>query len=50
MDESIVTRVPPHNIEAEQSVLGAIIMDIDAVGIASEIITASDFYRPELLF
>jgi len=47
MDESIVTRVPPHNIEAEQSVLGAIIMDIDAVGIASEIITASDFYRPD---
>ena len=47
MEESIVTRVPPHNIEAEQSVLGAIIMDIDAVGIASEIITAADFYRPD---
>lgn len=47
MDESIVTRVPPHNIEAEQSVLGAIIMDIDAVGIASEILRPSDFYRPD---
>ncbi len=47
MEESIATRVPPHNIEAEQSVLGAIIMDIDAVGIASEMIVADDFYRPD---
>lgn len=47
MEESIVTRVPPHNIEAEQSVLGAIIMDVDAVGVASEIITGADFYRPD---
>ena len=47
MDESIATRIPPHNIEAEQSVLGAIIMDIEAMGIASEIITEADFYRPD---
>lgn len=47
MEESVVTRVPPHNIEAEQSVLGAIIMDSDAAGIASEIITPDDFYRPD---
>lgn len=47
MQEPVVTRIPPHNIEAEQSVLGAIIMDIDAVGVASEIITGADFYRPD---
>ncbi|OON95486.1 MAG: replicative DNA helicase [Epulopiscium sp. Nele67-Bin005] len=40
-------RVPPHNIEAEQSVLGAIIMDYDAVVIASEILRPNDFYRPD---
>lgn len=47
MEESVVTRVPPHSIEAEQSVLGAIIMDSEAAGVASEIITADDFYRPD---
>ena len=47
MEESVVTRVPPHNIEAEQSVLGAIIMDSEAAAVASEIITDDDFYRPD---
>jgi replicative DNA helicase len=40
-------RVPPHNIEAEQSVLGAILMDQEAVSVASEILRPSDFYRPD---
>lgn len=50
MEESIVTRVPPHNIEAEQSVLGAIIMDNEAAGVASEFLTSDDFYRPDHRF
>jgi len=37
-------KVPPHNEEAEQSVLGAILIDKDAISIVSEIIKPSDFY------
>lgn len=39
-------RVSPHNEEAEQSVLGAILIDKDAIATVSSIITASDFYNP----
>ncbi|GAA4052919.1 replicative DNA helicase [Nonomuraea soli] len=39
-------RTPPHNIEAEQSVLGGMILSKDAVADVVEIIRAEDFYRP----
>lgn len=39
-------RVPPHNEEAEQSVLGAILIDKDAITVVSEILSSSDFYNP----
>jgi len=38
-------RIPPHNIEAEQSVIGAVLLEPDVFSTASERITASDFYR-----
>ncbi|WP_363316624.1 MULTISPECIES: replicative DNA helicase [Phascolarctobacterium] len=38
-------RVPPQNIEAEQAVLGAMLIDKEAIAKASEILTSSDFYR-----
>ncbi|MCL5438733.1 MAG: replicative DNA helicase [Patescibacteria group bacterium] len=38
-------KVPPHNDDAEQSVLGAILIDKDAINIASENITPRDFYN-----
>ncbi|HSD98859.1 MAG TPA: replicative DNA helicase [Patescibacteria group bacterium] len=38
------TKVPPHNLEAESSVLGAILIDKDAINVASEILLPSDFY------
>ena len=37
-------KVPPHNLEAEQSVLGAILIDKEAINLASEILQPSDFY------
>lgn len=37
-------KVPPHNLEAESSVLGAILIDKDAVNVASEILSPADFY------
>lgn len=38
-------RVPPQNIEAEQSVLGSMLLDRDAIIAASEILRPTDFYR-----
>lgn len=38
-------RVPPQNIEAEQSVLGAMLVDREAIAKVSEILRAEDFYR-----
>lgn len=37
-------KVPPHNIDAEQSVLGAILIDKEAINTASEILQSTDFY------
>lgn len=45
MDEALIKRVPPHSIEAEQSVVGAMLMDRDAITTASEIICGADFYQ-----
>ena len=42
-DEAILKRVLPHSIEAEQSVIGSMIMDREAIVVASEIITGEDF-------
>ena len=43
--DDILKRVPPQNLEAEQSVLGAILLDNDAINHALEILTPDDFYR-----
>src|SRR5688572_31915757 len=37
--------VPPQNLEAEESVRGAMLLSATAVGTVSEILDASDFYR-----
>lgn len=41
----LLDKVPPQNIEAEQSVLGSMLLDRDAVIKASEILQPEDFYR-----
>jgi replicative DNA helicase len=43
--DDILRRVPPQNLEAEQSVLGAILLDNDAINQALEILNEADFYR-----
>lgn len=45
MDETFIKRVFPHSDEAEQSVIGSMIMDKDAIIAASEAITGEDFYQ-----
>ncbi len=39
-------RVPPHNLDAEQSVLGAMLESRDAISAAREILKPDDFYKP----
>jgi len=38
-------RIPPHNIEAEQSLLGALLIDKDAVIRVADLVRPDDFYR-----
>ncbi|MBS4536967.1 replicative DNA helicase [Clostridium sp. D2Q-11] len=47
MEENIqkLGNIPPHSLEAEQSVLGAIILDKDAIISATEILRPEDFYK-----
>ena len=46
-DEVARLRVPPHSIEAEQSVLGGLLLDNGAWDRAGDLLTSSDFYRYE---
>jgi replicative DNA helicase len=39
-------RVPPHNLEAEESVLGSMMLSGEAIAAVVEILKPSDFYRP----
>ena len=47
MDENVLKRILPHSVEAEQSVIGSMIMDREAIVAASEIITGEDFYNKQ---
>ena len=38
-------RTPPHSVEAEQAVLGGLMIDANAWDAVADIVTASDFYR-----
>ena len=44
MDLDFIKKVPPHNLVAEQSIIGSMIMDKDAIVVAEEIVTKEDFY------
>ena len=39
-------RIPPHNLDAEQSVLGAMLESREAIANVIEIVQADDFYKP----
>lgn len=45
MSELFADRLPPHNLEAEQAVLGAILMDSQVLTLVSERLRPDDFYR-----
>lgn len=43
-EENLIKRVPPHNLEAEQAVLGAMLIDKEAVSTALDVCSPDDFY------
>ncbi len=45
MEEALIKRTMPNSIEAEQSVIGSMMMDRAAIIAASETLTAQDFYH-----
>jgi replicative DNA helicase len=45
MESAVIGRIPPHSVEAEQSILGAMILDKEAINTAVEIIKPEDFYK-----
>ncbi len=47
MEEQMIKRILPHSTEAEQSVIGAMLLDQEAIITASEILVAEDFSNPQ---
>jgi replicative DNA helicase len=45
MPDGVAERTLPHNLEAERSVLGAILLHNDAFNLAAEVIDSADFFR-----
>jgi replicative DNA helicase len=45
MPEAVAERTLPHNLDAERSVLGAILLHNDAFDLAAEVIDSGDFFR-----
>ena len=45
MEENVLKRILPHSTEAEQSVIGSMIIDREVIVVASEIISGEDFYN-----
>jgi len=46
-DDPLLDKVPPHSLEAEMSVLGAMMLSPDAIGLCVQYLAADDFYRAE---
>jgi len=45
ISENLIERIPPQNIEAEQSLLGSLLIDKDAIIKVADIIRPDDFYK-----
>src|SRR3989337_2606399 len=43
----VALRVPPHSVEAEQSLLGGLLLDNQAFDRIADLVSASDFYRDD---
>ncbi|MFR8034831.1 MAG: replicative DNA helicase [Lachnospiraceae bacterium] len=45
MEENLIKRVLPHSIEAEQSVVGSMLLEKEAIVVAAEMLRPDDFYQ-----
>ena len=48
MEEAVSRKGMPHNLEAERSVIGSMLLDKEAIGIVTGVITGEDFYDSTL--
>ena len=46
MEEAVIKRILPHNTEAEQAVIGAMLLNKDAISEVSGLLAGADFYQP----
>ena len=46
-DDALIKKIMPHNLEAERSVLGSILMDNELIGSATELLSGDDFYSKQ---
>lgn len=46
MEEALIKRVMPHSTEAEQSVIGSMLLDREAIMTVVQMLTREDFYHP----
>ncbi len=46
-EEISINKIMPHSMEAEQSVIGSMLMDEDAIDVAAETLTSEDFYAKQ---
>ena len=47
MDENVIKRVMPNDPAAEQSVIGAMLLDANAITVAADVVTGDDFYNKQ---
>ena len=47
MDENVIKRIMPNDLAAEQSVIGAMLLDANAISTAADILTGDDFYNKQ---
>lgn len=47
MDDNSIRRIQPHNKEAEQSVIGAMLMDRDVISDVADLLSREDFYNAQ---
>lgn len=48
MEEELIKRILPHSDDAERSVIGCMMMNREAIMIASEILNGDEFYRQQM--
>jgi len=47
LEEEVIKRLPPHNVEAERAVIGAMMLNADAIMVCSELLTSDEFYQQQ---